>query len=152
MEVEAVASAMGGGDLGDGAVDRAWLGPPGTKRDDGAFGRTGSVASPRLDIGIARPAVQPIDNQVVFVLDLVRDPRRSRRPTIGRAAGSDGSHTARSAAARSSLLLARDGAMQRRQDIAALSHPPQHRLQLRGEPPEAWGPSSARPGRASVCS
>ena len=90
VEVETVPAAMGGGDLGHGAVDHARLGWPRLDRHDAAPGEGLGRVGP-ADIDVMGPAVDPVDDQVVAVVELVGEPRATTRPTSRPALDSVGS-------------------------------------------------------------
>ncbi len=133
MDGDVVPAAVGGRDLRHRAVDRAGVGAARADRDNGSLaGRVGRVGLADLDV--MRPAVDPVDDQVVAVVELVRQAPRHHPtdeparvcvrwvidPVVDRGARQP---------------LARERAMQCLDDVAALAHAAEHRLEVVGELP-----------------
>src|SRR3546814_14496516 len=78
MDVDTLPPLVRGGDLRDGAIDRSRLGALRLDGDDGAF-RKGIRRIGPADLDVMGPAIDTIDDQVVAVVDLVREDRKSTR-------------------------------------------------------------------------
>ncbi len=119
VDVDAVPSLVGGGDLGDGPVHLARLGRAVGQADDAADRK----ASLRLaDVGVMAAAVDAVDHQIAPVALLVGEPARDDAPD-------DGSGVPvmdRIELRRPLQLRLGHRPVHRLDDVAALAHPSQH--------------------------
>ena len=88
MRVDIVAPAIGGGDLGDRAIDLPHLRRRAATIRTIAPSASGSTASPLPMLDIMAAAVDPVDDQIMAIVKLVRRARAARpgrRPASHRA-------------------------------------------------------------------
>src|SRR5260221_4915989 len=137
MRFYIVPATVRGGDLCDGMVDLPRLGPFRIDGDDDSLRRRlrrFGVA----DLDIVRAAIDPIDDEVMSVVDLVGETAcedaTDERPRLWVRGIVD--HVIRRGARRFS---GRHLAMHRLDDVAALSHAPKRLLQLVGKLPPTGG-------------
>ena len=91
VDVDGVTTAIGCRDIRDGAIDRPRLGPLRRDGDDGALRRRLGRIRPS-DVDVTGPTVNAVDDQVVPVVEPVREPARhdaadqppAHRPPPGR--------------------------------------------------------------------
>ena len=133
MDIDAVPAFVRCSDFGHGAIDGARAGWPWLDRDDRA-GRHRLRLGALADLDIMRPAVDPIDDQVVPIVELVGQASRQHSPDEPTGPRFSGiiDHVIRR---RTRQAFARQFPMDGFDDVAALAHAPEHGLQILRELP-----------------